>query len=125
MMINKLVPVFASLILFPTSAVAKPDVKEVTCYKEVYKEVYVPGNKNYPGKVESRLVKKEVPCGRNQRRHNNRGAVQRHCHWHSHHDGRYHSHCHKHGSGWRHHGRSKPHDVPWLQRESTTIIFDF
>ena len=37
-------------------------VKERTCYKEVYREEYVPGTKRSRGYVRSWVDKKKVPC---------------------------------------------------------------
>ena len=37
-------------------------VKERTCYKEVYREEYVPGTKRNPGYVRRWSDKKRVPC---------------------------------------------------------------
>ena len=45
-------------------------VKERTCYKEVYREEYVPGTRRSPGYVRRWTDKKKVPCkGRNRGHH--------------------------------------------------------
>ena len=37
-------------------------VKEKVCYKEVYREEYIPGTKRNPGRVRRWTDKKRVPC---------------------------------------------------------------
>ena len=49
--------------------------RQRTCYKEVYREEYVPGTKDNPGRVRRWTEIKEVPCkgkkGKGNRRNNN------------------------------------------------------
>ena len=45
-------------------------VKDRTCYKEVYREEYIPGTRDNPGRVRRWTETKEVPCkGRGGGRH--------------------------------------------------------
>ena len=41
-------------------------VRERTCYKEVYREEYIPGTRERPGRVRRWTEKKEVPCRNRQ-----------------------------------------------------------
>ena len=50
-------------------------VRERTCYKEVYREEYIPGTRERPGRVRRWTEKKEVPC--RNRRPNPRPAPHR------------------------------------------------
>ena len=46
-------------------------VKDRTCYKEVYREEYIPGTRKNPGRVRRWTETKKVPCrGRGGRRGN-------------------------------------------------------
>ena len=49
-------------------------VKERTCYKEVYREEYVPGTRRNPGYIRRWTDKKKVPCK------GNRGGGHHHQH---------------------------------------------
>ena len=40
--------------------------RQATCYKEVYREVYVPGNQYSPGYVKRYNERVRVPCNRNR-----------------------------------------------------------
>ena len=41
---------------------APAEAHKKTCTKEVYKEEYIPGKKNKPGRIESKWITKEIPC---------------------------------------------------------------
>ena len=75
-----------------------------TCTKEVYKEEYIPGKKNKPGRVESKWITKEVPCKKHHRHDHHHRYGRKHIHFHTHDNGTLHSHPHRHGHGHRHHG---------------------
>lgn len=63
----KLLPIslLGSLLLASAPAQANPThyvTTDTVCYKEVYKETYVPGTKHSRGYVTSRTEKVKVPC---------------------------------------------------------------
>jgi len=82
-------PLFAFMML-PAPA----EAHKKTCTKEIYKEEYIPGKKNKPGRIESKWITKEVPC---KKHHHHQGY--KHIHFHTHRDGTLHSHGHRHGHG--------------------------
>ena len=43
-------------------------VRERTCYREVYREEYIPGTANRPGRVRSWTETRKVPCNSRSRR---------------------------------------------------------
>ena len=54
--------IFALPLLAFVMLPAPVEAHKKTCTKEVYKEEYIPGKKNKPGRVESKWITKEVPC---------------------------------------------------------------
>ena len=65
---NKLIPaLLLAVAMTPTAALAErysqPGYStERTCYKDVYREEYVPGTRNNPGRVRRWTDREEVPC---------------------------------------------------------------
>ena len=51
-------------------------VKDRTCYKEVYREEYVPGTRDNPGRVRRWTETREVPCKGNRGGRRNRPRPQ-------------------------------------------------
>ena len=49
-------------------------VRERNCYKEVYREQYIPGTSTSPGRVRRWTETKKVPCGNRGRRPNQRNG---------------------------------------------------
>ena len=67
------------MVTIPSAALAREysqsgGVRERTCYKEGYREEYIPGNQNRRGRVRSWTERKEVPCGRRSRPYGHRGG---------------------------------------------------
>ena len=80
-MMTKLTAALAAATLALTGAMpaeagySRPGgVKDKTCYKEVYREEYVPGTKRSPGYVRRWTDKKRVPCNRPSRPRGHRGG---------------------------------------------------
>jgi hypothetical protein len=48
-------------------------VRQRECYKEIYREEYIPGTKDRPGRVRRWTETKKVPCKGNQGNRGNRG----------------------------------------------------
>ena len=48
--------------------------RQRTCYKEVYREEYIPGTRERPGRVRRWTETKEVPCKGNRGGRGNRGG---------------------------------------------------
>lgn len=71
---KKLVSLFL-LLLMGAPAMAgyrqSGGVRERTCYKEVYREEYIPGTRENPGRVRRWTETKEVPCRKRPRRDTN------------------------------------------------------
>ena len=67
----KLLPIaLASALVLPVPAMAESQrgySTERTCYKEVYREEYIPGTKDNPGRIRTWFEEKEVPCERGTR----------------------------------------------------------
>lgn len=64
--------------LTPTSALAERSYQpgystERTCYKDVYREEYIPGTRNNPGRIKRYTDRIEVPCETTGARPNNTG----------------------------------------------------
>jgi len=70
-----------SLLLLPAEALAGHGARGRTCYKEVWREEYVPGNRNRRGYVRRWKEVKRIPCNRRRRR-----PVIQHHHHSNHHD---------------------------------------
>ena len=47
-------------------------VKEKVCYKEVYREEYIPGTRDNPGRVRRWTETKKIPCRKRPRHNTNR-----------------------------------------------------
>ena len=57
--------ILASALLLPVPAMAESQggySTQRTCYKEVYREEYIPGTKENPGRIRTWFEEKEVPC---------------------------------------------------------------
>lgn len=70
-----------SLLLLPAEALASHGVRGRACYKEVWREEYVPGNIHRRGYVRRWKDVRRIPC--NRRRHR---PVNQHHHHNNHHD---------------------------------------
>ena len=53
--------IFALPLLAFVMLPAPAEAHKKTCTKEVYKEEYIPGKKNKPGRIESKWITKEIP----------------------------------------------------------------
>ena len=66
--------VLASALLLPVPAMAESQrgySNQRTCYIDVYREEYIPGTKDNPGRINSWFEEKEVPCKEGRRTHRN------------------------------------------------------
>jgi len=62
-----------AILLLPGNAIAKGRSgysKDVKCYKDVYREEYIPGTRESPGYVRRFTKKKEIPCQRPKPKYN-------------------------------------------------------
>ena len=64
----KLLPIaLATALIAPGYAMAEQQrgySHERTCFKEIYREEYIPGTKDNPGRIKTWFEEKEVPCTR-------------------------------------------------------------
>ena len=70
---KKFIPILILGLLFPSGAIAGSRSgysRDVKCYKDVYREEYVPGTKESPGYVRRFTKKKEIPCKRKRPKYN-------------------------------------------------------
>ncbi len=68
----KLIPLLLMIPLMQTSVNAGPRIRQsgysrdVKCYKDVYREEYIPGTRSRPGYVHRYTRKVEIPCNRSR-----------------------------------------------------------
>lgn len=79
---TKLVSLFLIILMGSPAAMAgynrSGGTRQRTCYKEVYREEYIPGTREHPGRVRRWTQIKEIPCKGNRR--GNRGNHHGHNH---------------------------------------------
>ena len=59
-----------TILLLPNNVFAQSRSgysRDVNCYKDVYREEYIPGTKERPGYVRRYTSKKQIPCGNRRR----------------------------------------------------------
>ena len=112
--------ILIAMLLSPTATMAngyhhqKGYTTQRTCYKEIYKEEYVAGNRRSKGYVKSYLDKFEVPCSSL----NWNPPVRKDRHWHNH---AHYQHNHAHDLPHTHRRHNRPtHQQVFISRSYRT-----